>query len=141
MYLNRFTISASPNNSIPIEKLKPFNLIYSEIEEKLFEVMPKKINVGGYGYVSIKLHNDESEKDWVKEYGQCVDCNLYSYKFDIENFLRKNMLEQWNEVLQIYETGLRVLSSKLKVDETSIVDALNHIKEENKTHYNSSYNS
>jgi len=133
MYLNRFTISASPNNSISKEKLKPFHLIYSEIEEKLFEVMPKNINVGGYGFVSINLHEDQSETDWVKEYGQCVDCNLYGHGFDIDNFSKKTIREQRNEVLDIYEIGLKVLSSKLTVDETSILGALTHIREESGT--------
>ena len=136
MYLNRFTISASPNNFIPIEKLKPFNIIYSRIEEELFKVMPKKINVGGYGYVSIKLHDDRREKDWVKEYGQCVDCNIYGYNFDIENFLKKGIVEQRNEVLNIYERGLTVLATNLNVDEIPILDAINHRREENKKHYN-----
>ncbi len=136
MYLNRFSISVSPNNSIPLDKLKPFNLIYSEIEEHLFRVLPKKINVGGFGFVSIKLHYNRNEKDWVKEFGKCADCNLHSYQFSIEDFLMKEAVAQRNEVLQIYETGLRVLSSRFEVDEILILKAINHIKEEISTYSN-----
>jgi hypothetical protein len=136
MYLNRFTISAPAKESIPIEKLKPFNLIYSEIEENLFKVMPRKINVGGYGYVSIKLHVDKKEKDWVKEYGQCAECNLHSYQFDLAEFLRKERAEQRNEILSIYERGINLLADYLEVDRIQILEAINHIRKENKTQYN-----
>ena len=131
MYLNRFTILASPNNSLLLEKLKQFNLIYSEIEEELFKVMPKKINVGGYAFVSIKLQNDKNKGDWVKEYGQIADCNLHTYQFDIEDFLAKEKVDQRNEVLDIYEKGLKVLVANLDVDEIPIIEAINHIRERN----------
>jgi hypothetical protein len=131
MYLNRFTISASPDNSLSLEKLKPFNSIYTKIEDRLFKMIPKKVNVGGYGYVSIKLHPHENRKDWIKEYGQCVDCNLYNYPFKLEDFLSKKTSEQWNEVLLIYKKGLSVLAANLDVDEAPIRKALDQISKEN----------
>jgi len=136
MYLNRFTISAQAKEFLPIEKLRPFNLICSEIEENLFKVMPRRINVGGYGYVSIKLQDDKNEKDWVKEFGQCADCNLDSYQFDLEEFLRKERAEQRNEILSIYERGIHVLADYLEVDIIQILEAINHIRKENTTQYN-----
>ena len=116
MYLNRFAIRIEPKD-IP-------NKFGDMIENFLFFYMPRKVNLGGYGFFCLTIHTSEQGTNEVSAYGQCVDFHYRDLEFQAEKFINSTLQEQFYFILQIIERTLEELNATMEIDKDKFDIAL-----------------
>jgi len=96
----------------------------SMIENFFFHYMPKKVNLGGYGFFCLKIYTSQQGENEIKTYGQCLDFHYRKLNFQSEIFVRQTLQEQLFFLLDIVEKVLEELNSKFEIDKEKFDIAL-----------------
>ena len=116
MFINRITFERPRDGEFSDDELIAFNRTASYFEELVFHNLPKKTNLGGYGFFHNRLFASEIAKDDIKAYGQIIDFNHRSESFRIDQFLKLSVDERMKYLLKLFEKAIHVISKGHQVD-------------------------
>ena len=120
MYLNRFVIKMPDESAKHIEISKHLGML----EEFIFHFLPKKVNMGGYGFFCLEIYTSQQGKNEIKAYGQCLDFYYRELTFQSEHFACLTFQQQFYLLLDIIGNALKELSSKFEIDKEKFDFAL-----------------
>lgn len=125
MFINRITFSIEKNKFNEQEWLD-FNRVTNYHEELLHHFLPRKVNLGGFGFFCNKLYTNQNSIK-IKPYGQCID---YFHKVDQEyilKFLTLEIKKQIEELNRYLKKAILDISKEHKVDTDLFIDVLDKL--------------
>ena len=121
MYLKRFAIVIKPHG-IKTDFIKGRPL--SMIEEILFYLLPKKVNMGGYGFLTLNIHTEGQSENKISYGGQIIDFDYRNKLLNPVEFASMTIQEQFNYFIDIIEEVIQELYSHLEIDKEKFDIAL-----------------
>ncbi|SDH81780.1 hypothetical protein [Winogradskyella thalassocola] len=127
MFINRITFSIDKRKHSEQDCIE-FNRITSYHEELLHHYLPKKVNLGGFGFFSNKLQTDLSSIK-IKPYGQCIDYFHQVTENTVTEFLKTQPANQIGLLNDLLKKSISEISIEHKVDTEIFFETIEHIKE------------
>lgn len=121
MYLNRFTLKIKPygiDNSFL--KGKPLSMI----EEFFFHLMPKKVNMNGYGFFTLNFFTEDQSENKISAGGQIIDFNYQEHIINPDKFTNLTTEQQFNWFLDAIESVLQEIDLHFEIDKDKFDIAL-----------------
>lgn len=113
MYLNRFALDIKPYGiETSFIKGRPLYII----EEVLFYLLPKKIYMGGYGFLHLRIYTGSKSENTIFHGGQTIDFEYKKNPLPLIKFRSMSMRQQFNYFLDIIEEVIQEISLSLKID-------------------------
>lgn len=125
MYINRLSIKIHQDKHIVTDEIKTFNGAANHFEEVMFHFLPKKVNLGGYGFLTIKLHEASKNKSEIKAYGQIMDIEYMNTDFNLNSFCKLSAEEKFHTLLNIFEESISEVALQYEIDKDIFLKAIN----------------
>ncbi len=125
MYINRLGIKIHQEKHIVTDEIKTFNGAANHFEEIMFHYLPKKVNLGGYGFFTIRLHESSQKKNEIKAYGQIMDFEYMDTDFNLNSFCKLSTEEKFHILLDIFEISISEVALQYEVDKDVFLKAIN----------------
>jgi len=128
MYINRLVIKIHQEKHIVTDEIKSFNGAVNHFEEVMFHFLPKKVNLGGYGFFTIKLHGSPEKKNEIKAYGQLLDFEYMNSDFNLSSFYQLSAEEKFHKLLDIFEKSISEVALQFEIDKDIFLKAINECR-------------
>lgn len=113
MYLNRFALQIKPygiDNSFL--KGRPLSMI----EEFFFHLMPKKLNMNGYGFFTLNIFTEGQGENKISAGGQIIDFDYRKSLLNPVEFTNLTTEQQFNWFLDTIEEVLQEIDTQFEID-------------------------
>ena len=122
MYVNRITFSIEKNKFKEKDWIA-FNRVSSYLEELLHQLLPKNVNLGGFGFFSNKLQTT-SIPDKIKPYGHCIDYYHLIEEDQVSEFLKLQLNQQLDVLNEYLKKSIVDISKEHEVDTDLFLNAI-----------------
>ncbi len=113
MNLNRFALVINPYG---IEKDFIKGRPLSMIEEILFYLLPKKVNIGGYGFFTLNIHTEGLGENKILHGGQIIEFDYRKKLLNPIEFANMTIQQQFNCFLDIIEEVIQEVNLIFETD-------------------------
>ncbi|MEQ8562088.1 MAG: hypothetical protein RLO17_09505 [Cyclobacteriaceae bacterium] len=124
MYVNRITFEKPRDCVISDDELYKFNRITGYFEELVLNNLPKKVNLGGFGFFHNRLFSSALGNDDIKAYGQIIDFNHRSENFNFDQFIKLSDQDKIIYLLKLFQKAINVISEKYEIDKEKFSECI-----------------
>lgn len=127
MYINRFSISFSKiEDNYTKEEVLYLNKASDAVEEMFFHLLPIKVKLGEYGFITTYPMPFKTGKNRIKEYGQMLD--VFCYSVDTNPIIFKNQNNLFNYLLELMDFSITYLSNHFNADPAILLSTIKSLR-------------
>ncbi len=127
MYINRITFSITEVES-NLDKRATFHQISSYFEELLYYHLPKKSNLGGYGYFNNELLYDDEKSTISSAFDNIIEYTHYIQPKDLKSFFTNSLTHKIEFLIGYLKQAISEIAKKHPVDEEKFYTAISNLR-------------